>query len=187
MTGVGGRPELIIKGSMDGSIWKEYIFPYKPQALDAAPRFNIPHQPRLDWQMWFAALSNINNSYWFFTMLNRLFAGSQSVFTLFQEVPYERPRFIKVEMYLYNFTSGGEEWWSRRYVRDWLPAISTEKQLVEQWKKLGFPDPKLAKKRDLHVLHFVPLLEIATAAILIKVGVSIFQIYRREEKIKRNF
>ena len=168
MTGVGGRPELIIKGSLDGKKWKEYIFPYKPQNLTIAPKFNIPHQPRLDWQMWFAALSDINHSYWFFTMLNRLFYGSESVLTLFEYVPYKKPKFIKVEMYFYNFTHTGEKWWTRKYVNDWIPPITTEKYLVDQWTKIGFPDPNKAKSQKIHLFHFIPVVEIATAAILVK-------------------
>jgi hypothetical protein len=49
MTGVGGRPELVIQGSSDGKTWRDYVMPYKPQDPKAYPPFNIPHQPRLDW------------------------------------------------------------------------------------------------------------------------------------------
>src|SRR5262249_39481919 len=50
------RPEIIVEGSSDGETWHEYAFRYKPGALTRAPPWNIPHQPRVDWQMWFAAL-----------------------------------------------------------------------------------------------------------------------------------
>src|SRR6185437_4658084 len=50
------RPEIAIEGSDDGRTWREYPFRYKPSELDRAPRWVAPHQPRLDWQMWFAAL-----------------------------------------------------------------------------------------------------------------------------------
>ena len=57
MTGVGGRPEIVLEGSdSPRGPWREYEFLYKPGRLDAAPKFCLPHQPRLDWQMWFAAL-----------------------------------------------------------------------------------------------------------------------------------
>lgn len=169
MTGVGGRPELIIYGSMDGKTWQEYILPYKPQDLSRAPRFNIPHQPRLDWQMWFAALTDINNSYWFFTMINRLFSGSPGVLSLFEHVPMNKPKYLKVEQYLYNFTHTGDDWWTRKYVRDWVPPITSDKNLVEQWKKFGFPDPRNYKNKELHPFHFVPVLEIIAACLILRI------------------
>ena len=57
MTGVGGRPEIVIEGSNNvHGPWMEYSFLYKPGNVSEAPKFCLPHQPRLDWQMWFAAL-----------------------------------------------------------------------------------------------------------------------------------
>ena len=52
------RPEIIIEGSNDGKKWQAYQFRWKPGNLDRSPKTVAPHQPRLDWQMWFAALSN---------------------------------------------------------------------------------------------------------------------------------
>lgn len=51
MTGVGGRPEIIIQGSNDGARWQDYEFWYKPGNISAPLKWNIPHQPRLDWQV----------------------------------------------------------------------------------------------------------------------------------------
>ncbi|EDO49179.1 predicted protein, partial [Nematostella vectensis] len=63
MTGVGGRPEIIILGSnsTEGP-WEEYDFLYKPGNIYAPPPFVAPHQPRLDWQMWFAALESYESN-----------------------------------------------------------------------------------------------------------------------------
>ena len=49
------RPEIVIEGSDDGHEWRDYVLRYYPGPLTRAPSWNIPHQPRLDWQMWFAA------------------------------------------------------------------------------------------------------------------------------------
>jgi hypothetical protein len=47
MTGVGGRPEIVIEGADSRSgPWKEYEFLYKPGNVSVAPRFCLPHQPR---------------------------------------------------------------------------------------------------------------------------------------------
>ena len=50
------RPEIEVQGSLDGTSWRTYEFRYKPGPTDAPPPFLGPHMPRLDWQMWFAAL-----------------------------------------------------------------------------------------------------------------------------------
>jgi hypothetical protein len=76
MTGVGGRPEVIIEGSMSESgPWKEYDFMYKPGNLTEAPRFCLPHQPRLDWQMWFAALGTYQHNPWLVSLAYRILQG----------------------------------------------------------------------------------------------------------------
>jgi hypothetical protein len=58
MTGVGGRPEIIIEGSFDQKIWKEYQFIYKPGNVSEQVKFSIPHQPRFDWQASFLTPSS---------------------------------------------------------------------------------------------------------------------------------
>jgi hypothetical protein len=56
------RPEIIIEGSDDGVHWREYTFKYKPGDVRRRPLWNVPHQPRLDWQMWFAALETASQN-----------------------------------------------------------------------------------------------------------------------------
>ena len=59
------RDEIVIEGSDDGVDWREYEFRYKPGDVARRPPWNIPHQPRLDWQMWFAALEDPRRLRWF--------------------------------------------------------------------------------------------------------------------------
>src|SRR5205085_7504017 len=66
------RPEIIIEGSNDRNRWLAYQFKYKPGDLKEKPRFVAPHQPRLDWQMWFAALGDYRQNPWFNNLLYRL-------------------------------------------------------------------------------------------------------------------
>ncbi|NXY54447.1 LMF2 factor, partial [Callaeas wilsoni] len=75
MTGVGGRPEVILEGSYDGHSWMEIEFMYKPGNVSAAPAVVAPHQPRLDWQLWFAALGPHQSSPWFSALVLRLLQG----------------------------------------------------------------------------------------------------------------
>ena len=66
------RDEIIVEGSDDGVHWREYQFRYKPGDVNRRPPWNIPHQPRLDWQMWFAALGGAGQNPWFSRFLERL-------------------------------------------------------------------------------------------------------------------
>nr|XP_040024217.1 lipase maturation factor 2-like [Gasterosteus aculeatus aculeatus] len=79
MTGVGGRPEVVIEGSNDQVSWTEIEFMYKPGNLSASPAVVTPHQPRLDWQMWFAALGDQTQAPWFTSLMYRLLQGKTDV------------------------------------------------------------------------------------------------------------
>ena len=73
------RPEIVIEGSADGRAWTEYVFAYKPGPLTRPPPWNIPHQPRLDWQLWFAALDDVRANPWVQNLMLRLLQGSPRV------------------------------------------------------------------------------------------------------------
>ena len=83
MTGVGGRPEVIIEGSdaIHGP-WQEYQFLHKPGNVSRAPSYVLPHQPRLDWQMWFAALGSYQHNPWLLGLVFRLLEGREEVVDL---------------------------------------------------------------------------------------------------------
>jgi hypothetical protein len=70
------RPELIIEGTSDDIDWKPYVFKYKPAPDHPWLAWIAPHQPRLDWQMWFAALGNYQTDAWFQAFRTRLLEGS---------------------------------------------------------------------------------------------------------------
>ena len=80
------RPEIIVEGSEDGETWKPYTFRWKPGDLARRPRFTTPHMPRLDWQMWFAALAgDCRSQGWFLAFERRLLEGSPEVLGLLRE------------------------------------------------------------------------------------------------------
>ncbi len=122
------RPELVIEGSLDGQTWREYSFRYKPGDVQRAPRWNAPHQPRLDWQMWFAALSRPSDSPWLEILLLRLLEGSPDVLWLFESDPFagRRPHYLRVQLYQYRFTTLREKMQTGAYfVREApLPFVS---------------------------------------------------------------
>ena len=87
MTGVGGRLEVIIEGSNDiDGPWKEYEFLYKPGNVNNSLPFVAPHQPRLDWQMWFAALGTYHQNPWLMSLAYRLLSGQPEVLALMNNI-----------------------------------------------------------------------------------------------------
>jgi lipase maturation factor 1 len=125
------RPEIIVEGSNDGVHWQAYEFKYKPGDLKRRPAFVEPHQPRLDWQMWFAALGNYQQNPWFLNFCLRLLQGSPQVLALMKINPFPDapPKYIRAVLYEYHFTDRSArrttgEWWRREAVGDYLPAIS---------------------------------------------------------------
>ncbi len=100
------RPEILVEGSRDGANWTPYAFRFKPGDPRRAPGFVAPHQPRLDWQMWFAALASCESSPWLTRLLQRLREGSPPVVKLLAGDPFpgEPPRFVRAVLYDYRFT-----------------------------------------------------------------------------------
>jgi hypothetical protein len=117
------RHELDIQGSNDGENWRSYEFKYKPGALDRVPPFNVPHQPRLDWMIWFVPTQQIPQMYWFDLFMQRLHQGSATVTGLLAHNPFadKPPKFLRVLVYRYHFTTPQERaesgnWWRREYL-----------------------------------------------------------------------
>lgn len=77
--------------------------------------FSAPHQPRLDWQMWFAALGTYHQNPWLMSLAYRLLRGQPEILTLMNNVenpfPEKPPRYIKASLYRYHYTP-----WSQSYV-----------------------------------------------------------------------
>ena len=125
------RPEIRVQGSNDGQIWSDYEFKYKPGDLGHMPRWVQPHQPRLDWQMWFAALGTYRQNPWFISFAERLLQGSPDVLQLLDHNPFPEkpPRFVRAELYEYSFTDFSAKradgtWWESEYLGPYLPPVS---------------------------------------------------------------
>jgi lipase maturation factor 1 len=125
------RAEIVIEGSEDGSDWRVYEFKWKPGDLRRAPGWVAPHQPRLDWQMWFAALSNYQREPWFGRFIVQLLKNSPDVTNLLQRNPFPKnpPRYIRAIAYDYHFTTSAERaatgaWWKREERGIYLPRVS---------------------------------------------------------------
>ena len=129
------RPEIIVEGSDDGSTWKPYEFRYKPGALDRRPGFVEPHQPRLDWQMWFAALDQYEISPWFQAFMLRLLQGSPDVLRLLATNPFpdHPPKYLRAILYNYEFTDlktrrATGNWWRRTELGPYTSVLSLSEE-----------------------------------------------------------
>jgi hypothetical protein len=112
------RPELRVEGSRDGETWTPYAFRWKPGDPQRAPRFAGPHMPRLDWQLWFAALEGPDRVRWLQPFLSRLLQGRPEVLDLMAGDPFagRPPRFVRIAVDDYHFTTRAERaesgaWW----------------------------------------------------------------------------
>jgi lipase maturation factor 1 len=125
------RQEIIIEGSDDGIHWREYAFNYKPGDVMRRPLWNSPHQPRLDWQMWFAALGTPSENPWFSRFLERLLENSPEVTALLgsNPFPHKPPLYVRALLYDYRYSSRQEKeatgaWWVRKLEGIYYPATA---------------------------------------------------------------
>jgi lipase maturation factor 1 len=121
------RREPVIEGSMDGITWLPYELRYEPGDPDRPPPFVAPHQPRVDFQLWFLLLGR-PDARWFERLLDRALHAPDVVAPLFARDPFPAtpPRFVRVAVYRYRFTDFATRaatgaWW-RRELLGHLPA-----------------------------------------------------------------
>ncbi|MCB1760798.1 MAG: lipase maturation factor family protein [Gammaproteobacteria bacterium] len=117
------RIELLIEGSRDGSDWQPYRFRWRPDDPARPPAFIVPHQPRLDWLLWFAPTQAPPGTIVLDRLLHRLVTGSEPVSALLEHDPFsaDPPRYIRILAYRYRFTSAQERaasgaWWQREFI-----------------------------------------------------------------------
>jgi hypothetical protein len=118
------RDEIVVEGSNDGVAWLAYEFRYKPGDVTRRPPWVAPHQPRLDWQMWFASLTTYETVPWLQNFCFRLLQGSPEVLGLLAHNPFpdRPPRYIRGAFYRYHF--GQDEWWTRERLSDYSPVLT---------------------------------------------------------------
>lgn len=125
------RPEIIVEGSDDGQTWQEFVFRYKPGPIDRRPSWHIPHQPRLDWQIWFAAYGGFAENSWFESLLRRLLEGSAPVRALLDPSPFpdHPPKYVRALLFEYQFAHSSThartgQHWIRREAGLYFPQVS---------------------------------------------------------------
>lgn len=129
------RPEIVLQGSHNGTTWRDYDLLHKPGPLAQRPRFIAPHQPRLAWQFWFAALERqyhpqSRNAPWMSSLILKLLENDPTALTWFAQNPFPEgpPKLIRAKLYLYEFTTLPERretgnWWKRRDLGVYLPTV----------------------------------------------------------------
>ncbi len=125
------RPEIQVEGSADGIDWVSYEFKWKPGDVNRAPRWCAPHQPRLDWQMWFAALGGRRQEPWFQNFMVRLLQNEPAVTRLLARNPFpdKPPKYVRAILFKYQFTTSAERqatgaWWKRREIGEFFPEAT---------------------------------------------------------------
>lgn len=129
------RPEIVFEGSADGVEWREYDVRWKPGALDQRPPLVAPHQPRVAWQLWFAALESgyhprSRNAPWISGLVRGLLDNDPVALSFFEENPFpdHPPAYVRGVRYRYEFTHPAERsetghWWRRERQGLWLPSV----------------------------------------------------------------
>lgn len=113
------------------AIWKAYPYKALPVALNRRPPQIAPYQPRLDWQMWFAAMSSPQEYPWTLHLVWKLLHNDPGALSLFGENPFpdKPPRYIRAVLYRYQFAPLGNSngaWWKREELGLWLPPLSAD-------------------------------------------------------------
>ena len=129
------RYEIVIEGTDDrnvrpSTVWKEYEFKGKPGDPRRRPPQVAPYHLRLDWLMWFAAMSPPGAYPWVATLLQRLLVGDRGTLKLLRHNPFGElpPTFVRARLYRYRFTTWRERrqsgaWWRRDLVGEYLPPM----------------------------------------------------------------
>jgi len=138
-----GRYEIEFQGSNDGQTWTPYLFRHKPQALNEAPGIYAPYQPRFDWNLWFASLTDFQNAEIVPLTEEHLLQGDADVISLFKEDPFPKapPKYVRAMLWQYWFTTLDEKhdtgnWWRRELIGLYAPILTRGpdgKFVVVQW------------------------------------------------------
>jgi hypothetical protein len=129
------RHEVVIEGTSDPALgdatWREYTFRGKPGDPQRRPRQWAPYHLRLDWLMWFAALSPSYAFPWLERLLVMLLANDRATLRLLRANPFpdEPPRAVRAVLYRYRFTTWRERresgaWWVRTRLGEYLPPVT---------------------------------------------------------------
>ena len=138
------RYEVIVEGTDDAVItsatrWREYEFKGKPGDLNYRPAQIAPYHLRLDWLMWFAAMSSYQDYPWFVNFIAKLLEGDAPALSLLRKNPFpdRPPKYVRALQYEYHFTTPQERkqcgaWWKRTLTGPYFPTVSLDNPAFRQ-------------------------------------------------------
>jgi hypothetical protein len=139
------RLNVVFEGTMDQDTsdranWKPYIYKGLPVLPDERPPQIAPYQLRLDWQMWFAAMSSADEYPWTIHLVWKLLHNDPGTLSLFSENPFpdNPPRYVRAVLYRYSFARPGNRqgvYWNRERVDIWLSAMSANDPILIDFLK----------------------------------------------------
>jgi hypothetical protein len=122
----------------DKAVWKDYPYLALPVALDKRPVQIAPYQPRIDWQMWFAAMGTPDQYPWTLHLIWKLLHNDPGALSLMGPNPFadKPPRYIRATLYRYQFVPPGNPgglWWKREALGLWLPPLSADNNKLKDF------------------------------------------------------
>ena len=130
--------------STNNAHWQPYIYKGLPVELDKRPPQIAPYQLRLDWQMWFAAMSTPDEYSWTYNLIWKLLHNDRKILSLFASNPFPKnpPRYIRAVLYRYRFAKRGNPqglWWTREQINLWIrPMDANDHELIAVLKSEGW-------------------------------------------------
>jgi len=132
------RQEVIVEGTEDDAAsapaqWREYEFKGKPGDPGRMPPLIAPYHLRVEWMMWFAAMSDYSSSPWFVNFMAKLLEGDRAVLGLLRTNPFpgKPPRYVRARLYEFHFTTPEQRrktgsWWNRTFSGEYFPPVSLQ-------------------------------------------------------------
>jgi hypothetical protein len=140
------RNEVIVEGTdatrIDaGTTWRAYEFKGKPGDPRRRPPQVAPYHLRLDWLMWFAALSTGYAEGWFAAFAVKLLEGDRATLRLLLGNPFPDtpPTFVRARLYRYRFTTPRERretgaWWSRELIGEYMRPLALDTSVAKDYR-----------------------------------------------------
>jgi len=132
------RYEIVIEGTVEASVtpkteWKAYEFRGKPGDPQKRSPQVSPYHLRLDWQMWFAAMSSPNRHPWLIRLMEKLLQNDRQTLKLLKNSPFgdSGPKHVRARLFEYRYTTRAErresgDWWTRSFVYEYIRPLSRE-------------------------------------------------------------
>jgi hypothetical protein len=130
------RYQIVFEGTADAmptgdAVWKPYEYKCQPGTLERRPCVVSPYHYRLDWQIWFAAMSTPSRYPWTLHLAWKLLHNDPGALSLLAGNPFQEspPRYVRALLYRYEFAPPGNPqgaWWSRTLLGVWIPPLSAD-------------------------------------------------------------